>query len=176
MEEPHGQYADEAVVLLRQYMVVVKKWRNESSGVAYNFSNRIECPHPTNAYNLGILAHEIAHHELGHTRGKHPKGGRWKEELDAWLWSNDVLCQIGVEPNYAQVTLAIQFAFQKAVKRGLRSIPEEMRPHLTEWIIRWAEDWMEPRTFSIWTGDGGYRLVRAHNRAEALRMVRKEAT
>jgi len=170
MEEPRGRYADEAAVLLREHNVTVRKWRKTNSGIAYNGCREIECPHPRDVTRLAVVAHEIGHHVLGHTETKWATVPRWKEELDAWMWSNQALLGIGIKPDYEQVTQSLRYCFRKAVKRGMLHIPEELRPYLSRTLIEWAEDEMQPKPYGV-AKDDTVVWVLAHNHGEAKRLV-----
>jgi hypothetical protein len=89
----------------------------------------IEAPHPKSPMSFAVLAHEVGHQVLGKVRP------RWREEQLAWLFALDAM-----EANQVPVThqvleryaSSMRYALAKAQRRGLKSIPDDLVPFLTD--------------------------------------------
>lgn len=126
-----GRYAPAALTLLRAHGVRVCHWRRNMSGIAWVGHPRrpIEAPHPRSPLSFAVLAHEVGHHALGARRP------RWREEHLAWEFALEQMQRLGV-PITAAVrrrrTASMRYALAKALRRGLREIPPELRPFLED--------------------------------------------
>lgn len=126
-----GRYADAALALLQAHRVRVCHWRTNMTGIAWvgHPARPIEAPHPRSPISFAILAHEVGHHALGTIRP------RWREEYLAWEFAfeqmlhHDVPITDRVRARYAA---SMRYALAKALRRGLREIPAELRPFLAE--------------------------------------------
>lgn len=126
-----GRYANEALALVREHGVTVCHWRSNMTGIAWlgHPGRAIEAPHPRSPISFAILAHEVGHHVLGRVRP------RWREEQLAWLFAMDAMRQHGVpvtdavQERYAE---SMRYALAKALRRGLKQVPAELVPFLTE--------------------------------------------
>lgn len=173
VSEPKGRYADEASILLRENGVWVTKWRTTNSGIAYNLKRGtsgprlIEAPSPTNPSRLGIISHEIAHHVLGHTATGANKP-RWLEEQEAWEWAVAVGDQIGVPVPHILVRLSLEYALKKAILRGMLTIPDGLRPYLSEPVLAWAEERTAVKAYQVRLLDGSTVFVQAQNTRQAI--------
>lgn len=89
----------------------------------------IEAPHPKSPMSFAVLAHEIGHHALGRVKP------RWREEQLAWRFALDSMERLGVPvtdqvlERYAD---SMRYAFAKARRRGMKGIPSDLLPFLTE--------------------------------------------
>ena len=110
----------------------VRKWRRSMSGCAWRVYfadgrsvNWIESPVPRTPISLSIFLHEVGHHVIGFDRYKK----RCEEEYHVWVWAIRTMRDLGVEPD-AKVNrrfqLSMQYAVDKAVRRGIKSLPEPL--------------------------------------------------
>ncbi|CAN5359447.1 MAG: hypothetical protein H0V47_11305 [Chloroflexia bacterium] len=126
-----GRYAQEALALIRQYGVRVCHWRANMTGIAWigHPDRPIEAPHPKSPMSFAILAHEVGHQALGRVKP------RWREEQLAWHFALDAMGRHavpvtdGVRERYAA---SMRYALAKARRRGLKQIPAELLPFLSD--------------------------------------------
>ena len=121
---------------LREHDVRVRKWRTSMSGVAWEvryadgtISRLIEAPRPKGPMSAAIFLHEIGHHAIGFTRYK----PRCLEEYHAWMWALAAMERYGVtitDGVNRRVHESLHYAIAKAARRGLRRLPEELRPYV----------------------------------------------
>lgn len=89
----------------------------------------IEAPHPKSPISFAVLAHEVGHHVLGR------QSPRWREEQLAWLYAMDVMKEYdvpvtdAVQQRYAE---SMRYALAKALRRGLKQVPLDLIPFLTD--------------------------------------------
>lgn len=123
--EIEGRYRDAALALLAAHQIRVCHWRSNMTGIAWVGHPRrpIEAPHPRSPLSFAILAHEVGHHALGKLRP------RWREEQLAWEFALEQMRRYQV-PVTERVTeryaASMRYALSKALRRGLREIPEEL--------------------------------------------------
>ena len=120
----------------RRYSLRVRKWRNSMSGCAWRVQyddgrciNWIEAPYPKTPISLAVFLHEVGHHAIGFEAYKR----RCEEEYHVWLWAIDQMMQLGVEPDdrvRRRFDLSMQYAVDKAVRRGLKQLPEPLNRFL----------------------------------------------
>ena len=113
-----------------RYDIRVRRWRKSMSGCAWRVYyadgrviNWIEAPVPKTALSLSIFLHEVGHHVIGFERFKR----RCEEEYHVWLWAIEAMRDLGVEPDekvYRRFDLSMQYAVDKAVRRGIKQLPE----------------------------------------------------
>src|SRR5438093_2065095 len=113
--------------------VRVRKWRRSMSGCAWRVYyhdgrviNWIEAPIPRTPISLAIFLHEVGHHVIGFERYKK----RCEEEYHVWVWALETMRRYGVEPDEKvrrRFDLSMQYAVDKALRRGLKSLPEPLR-------------------------------------------------
>lgn len=134
---PMQQRYDALVDQMKQtYGVRVRKWRSSSTGCAWlvryadgTESKLIEAPYPKGPISCAIFLHEIAHHAIGF--GRHRL--RCMEEYEAWRWALDVMRaqRLNVTPAvHERITESLRYAVRKARKRGLKMLPDELRPYV----------------------------------------------
>lgn len=126
-----GRYAREARDLLRQHSVCVCHWRSNMTGIAWigHPARAIEAPHPKSPMSFAVLAHEVGHQSLGKVRP------RWREEQLAWQFAIDAMQSrdIPVTANVLErYSSSMRYALSKALRRGLKQIPPELVPFLTD--------------------------------------------
>lgn len=105
--------------LLDTHAVRVRKWRTNSTGIAFSDRREIECPKPKGVISFIVLAHEVGHCVLHCRNGKYP---RWREEVEAWQFALNVLDEYdlpGYERAHEFASGGIRYAFRKAVRRGV---------------------------------------------------------
>lgn len=116
----------------RTYGVRVRKWRKNSSGVAYEVRYRngevvksIEAPYPRGPVSCAIFLHEIGHHAIG--LGVYRP--RCLEEYKVWMWALTQMRTRGfniTEGVEKRVRDSMKYAVAKARRRGMKSMPEEL--------------------------------------------------
>ena len=115
-----------------RYDVRVKRWRKQMSGCAWSIRhangrcvNWIEAPHPRTPISLAIFLHEVGHHAIGFKKYKM----RCEEEYHVWVWAIQQMRKLGIEPDEKvnkRFELSMQYAVGKAMKRGLKKLPEPL--------------------------------------------------
>jgi hypothetical protein len=120
----------------QRHDIRVKKWRRSMSGCAWRVYhhdgrvvNWIEAPIPRTPISLAIFLHEVGHHVIGFERYKR----RCEEEYHVWLWTIAEMGRLGVaidERVRRRVDLSMQYAVHKAVRRGLKGLPEPLTQYL----------------------------------------------
>jgi hypothetical protein len=122
----------------REYGVRVRKWRRSMSGCAWQVFyadgrtiHWIESPVPRTPISLAIFLHEVGHHVIGFDRYKR----RCEEEYHVWVWAIGKMRELGVEPDgkvARRFQLSMQYAVDKAVRRGIKAIPEQLEQFLPQ--------------------------------------------
>ncbi len=116
----------------RRYDVRIRRWRSSMSGKAWRvyyhdgrIINWIESPRPKTPLSLAIFLHEVGHHVIGFERYR----TRCEEEFHVWMWALKEMRRRGIEPNERvnrRVELSMRYAVSKAVRRGMKRIPESL--------------------------------------------------
>jgi hypothetical protein len=115
-----------------RYDIRVRKWRRSMSGCAWRcyhhdgrVVNWVESPVPKTPISLAIFLHEVGHHAIGFQTYKK----RCEEEYHVWVWALNEMRKLGIEPD-AKVSrrfdLSMQYAVGKALRRGLKALPEPL--------------------------------------------------
>jgi hypothetical protein len=133
-----ADYAPIVEEMKNRYDVRVRKWRRSMSGCAWRVYyhdgrtiNWIEAPVPRTPISLAIFLHEVGHHVIGFERYKK----RCEEEYHVWVWAIGKMRELGVEPDakvYRRFQLSMQYAVDKAVRRGIKSLPEPLEQFLPQ--------------------------------------------
>ena len=141
--------------MLARYRVRVRKWRGNTSGVAWEvvyrdgaISRLIESPRPRGPVSAAIFLHEIGHHAIGFDRYK----VRCLEEYHAWRFSLDAMAREGltITPRVRQrVRDSLQYAIDKANRRGLRAVPPEVLACIAEQDHLLAQAGSTPKSASM---------------------------
>jgi hypothetical protein len=127
------------VELMKQrYDVRVRRWRTNMSGCAWrvyyhngNVINWIEAPYPKTPISLSIFLHECGHHAIGFDVYKK----RCEEEYHVWVWAINQMRELGIEPDervHRRFQLSMQYAVGKAMRRGLKLLPENLTQFLPQ--------------------------------------------
>lgn len=131
-----AKYDAVARQMLDTYGIRVRKWRKNMSGIAWYVTYQdgrrvylIESPRPLGPMSVAIFLHEIGHHAIGFNVYR----PRCLEEFHAWRWSLQAM-----EDNGLNITDAVRlrmhrslwYAVEKAKRRGIKRIPEELTPFL----------------------------------------------
>ncbi len=132
MQEKYDALVEE---MKRTHNVRIRKWRKSSSGVAWIIRYRdgrevklIESPYPRGPMSCAIFLHEIGHHAIG--LGVHRP--RCLEEYHVWIWALREMRERGFNVTPAvekRVHDSMKYAVGKAKRRGLRSLPDELRAY-----------------------------------------------
>lgn len=130
------RYDDTVVEMLAKYQVRVRKWRTTSSGVAWETTytdgtkkRMLESPRPRGPMSIAIFLHEIGHHHIG----LGAISPRCLEEYHAWMFALAEMRKRGLpitERVEMRVHASLRYAVGKAMRRGIREIPEELRPYM----------------------------------------------
>lgn len=141
--------------MLARYAVRVRKWRTNSSGVAWQVFYRdgsvtrlIESPRPRGPVSAAIFLHEIGHHAIGFDRYK----VRCVEEYQAWRFALEQmeLHAITITPRVrTRVADSLQYAIDKAKRRGLRAVPHEVAACIAEQRRLAAQSLPSPKRASM---------------------------
>jgi hypothetical protein len=122
----------------RRYNIRVRRWRTNMSGCAWRVYHRngrvvnwIEAPVPKTPISLAIFLHEVGHHVIGFNVYKK----RCEEEYYVWMWALKAMRRFGVRPDarvQRRFELSMQYAVRKAVRRGVKELPEPLSQFLPE--------------------------------------------
>ena len=114
----------------------VHRWRGRTSGCAWELRDRtghvdrlIEAPYPRGPMSCAVFLHEVGHHAIGFNR----YSPRCLEEYMAWEWSLKTMEDRGFNVTAAvrkRRDEALTYAVAKAVRRGLKRIPEPLIPYV----------------------------------------------
>ena len=91
--------------------------------------NWIEAPLPRTEISLAVFLHEVGHHAIGFDRFRR----RCEEEYHVWQWAIAQMQHAGIEPNervMRRYRLSMQYAVDKAMRRGLTRLPGPLREFL----------------------------------------------
>ena len=133
----HRDFSNIVEQMKRGYDIRVRRWRSSMSGCAWRVYhhdgrvvNWIESPVPKTPISLAIFLHEVGHHAIGFETYKK----RCEEEYHAWVWAITQMRLHGVEPD-EKVTrrfeASMQYAVGKALRRGIRELPEPLQQFAT---------------------------------------------
>jgi hypothetical protein len=130
-----GRYKALVRFHLTEYRVKVRRWRRSMSGIAYELRSgdgsvkrMIEAPLPRGPMSAAVFLHEIGHHAIGFNRYK----PRCLEEYHAWAWALAAMERHGVSVTDRVrqcVHASLHYAIAKAIRRGLKVLPTELRPY-----------------------------------------------
>lgn len=133
-----AKYDAVARQMLDTYGIRVRKWRKNMSGIAWYVTyqdgrrvNLIESPRPLGPMSVAIFLHEIGHHAIGFNVYK----PRCLEEYHAWRWSLAAMEEHGLNITDAvrlRMHRSLWYAVEKAKRRGIKQIPEELTPFLVK--------------------------------------------
>jgi hypothetical protein len=133
MPAENASYSAIVQAMRRRYHLRVRKWRRSMSGCAWRVYhhdgrvvNWVEAPYPKTPISLAIFLHEVGHHVIGFERYKK----RCEEEYHVWVWALETMRRYGVEPDEKvkrRFDLSMQYAVDKALRRGLKNLPEPLR-------------------------------------------------
>jgi hypothetical protein len=91
--------------------------------------NWIESPVPKTPISLAIFLHEVGHHVIGFEKYKK----RCEEEYHVWVWALGEMKKQGILPDekvQRRFELSMQYAVTKAVRRGLKELPQDLNQFL----------------------------------------------
>jgi hypothetical protein len=131
-------YAPVIALMKSRHDIRIKKWRRNMSGCAWRVYhadgrvvNWIEAPVPRTPISLAIFLHEVGHHVIGFDRYKR----RCEEEYHVWVWALEQMQQLGIQLDQRvqrRFTLSMEYAVSKAVRRGLKILPEPLMQFLPQ--------------------------------------------
>jgi hypothetical protein len=127
-----ADYAPIVAEMKARFDVRVRRWRRNMTGCAWRVCyhdgraiNWVEAPYPRTPISLAIFLHEVGHHVIGFDTYRL----RCEEEYHAWQWAVAEMRRLGVEPDEKvnrRVELSMRYAVDKAVRRGLKQLPEQL--------------------------------------------------
>jgi hypothetical protein len=119
-----------------RYDIRVRRWRSSMSGKAWRVYyhdgravNWVESPKPKTPISLAIFLHEVGHHVIGFQKYRR----RCEEEFHVWMWAVNEMRRHKIEPDvkvHRRVERSMQYAVGKAVRRGIKEIPETLLCYL----------------------------------------------
>jgi len=122
--------------MLQKHGIRVRRWRTQMSGKAWQVRHAsgkvdrwIESPRPRTPISLAIFLHEVGHHVIGFDAYRK----RCEEEFHVWMWTLREMNRIGVDPGERvrrRVQLSMQYAVGKAMRRGIKEIPQSLHQYL----------------------------------------------
>ncbi len=122
----------------RRFDVRIHRWRKSMSGCAWRVYhhdgrvvNWIEAPVPKTPISLAIFLHEVGHHAIGFDTYKK----RCEEEYHVWVWALKEMRRFGIEPDERvrrRFDLSMQYAVGKAVRRGVKHLPDPLHQFLPQ--------------------------------------------
>lgn len=134
------RYDQLVIEMKRIHGVRVVKWRSSTSGCAWevHYANGInarliEAPYPRGPMSCAVFMHEIGHHAIGLKRFR----PRCLEEYHAWRWGLKEMESRGFNVTPAVLSrrdAALRYAVAKAIRRGIRALPEELLPYASPMI------------------------------------------
>jgi hypothetical protein len=135
MPAQSNPYQDAADVLLHETGCVVRKWRQNNTGVAFTTAPDwgIEAPRPRGPISFGVFAHEIGHQVLH----RHNSAPRWLEEIEAWEYALKQFENHGLAGyDAAQLNAAkgITWAARKASKRCSWESAYKILNRVPDWV------------------------------------------
>lgn len=120
------------------WRIRIHKWRTSTSGCAWELRDRqgevtrmIEAPYPRGPVSCAVFLHEVGHHAIGFAHQRL----RCMEEHLAWEWAIREMRQRGFHVSKRVLErrrLAMQYALRKALRRGLKAVPEPLLQWLPE--------------------------------------------
>ena len=129
-------YASIVAEMKLRHRLRIRRWRTSMSGCAWRawyrdgqVVNWVESPYPKSPLSLSIFLHEVGHHAIGFDTYRL----RCEEEWAAWQWSLDQMRRLGVEPTdrvRARVDRSLRYAVAKALRRGIKRLPDQLVPYL----------------------------------------------
>jgi len=130
-----NKYKDAEAILLSKYELVCKRYRKSMTGYAYFNSNQIEYPDPLSAISFSVFAHEVGHKALNHNGD----GKSCLKEYDAWQFSFNQFKAFNFAITHKvkrEANLSISYGLAQALNRGLKSVPDELKPYKRFLIVR----------------------------------------
>jgi hypothetical protein len=122
----------------RKHDIRVRRWRSSMSGKAWRVYyhdgravNWIESPRPKTPISLAIFLHEVGHHVIGFEKYRR----RCEEEFHVWMWALNTMRRNGIEPDakvHRRVEMSMRYAVSKAVRRGIKRLPETLLCYLPD--------------------------------------------
>jgi hypothetical protein len=131
-----GDFSAIVQAMKQLHDIRVKKWRRSMSGCAWRVYhhdgrvvNWIEAPAPKTPISLAIFLHEVGHHVIGFERYKK----RCEEEYHVWVWALREMRKLGIQPDERvrrRFEMSMQYAVDKAMRRGLKQLPDSLTQFL----------------------------------------------
>ena len=91
----------------------------------------IESPYPKGPMSCAVFLHEVGHHAIGFNR----YSPRCLEEYMAWDWAIRMMesRRLNVTDRVRKrMDDAVRYAIAKAIRRGLKQLPEPLVPYLPD--------------------------------------------
>jgi hypothetical protein len=133
-----ADFMDIVEEMKRRYDIRIRRWRSSMSGKAwcvYYDDGRairwVEAPRPKTPISLAIFLHEVGHHVIGFQKYRR----RCEEEFYVWMWALNEMRRHKIEPDFKvqrRVERSMQYAVGKAVRRGIKEIPQSLLCYLPQ--------------------------------------------
>lgn len=130
------QYDALVIDMKRCHDIRVRKWRTSTTGCAWQVryadgrvQRLIEAPYPRGPMSAAVFLHEVAHHAIGFNT----YSPRCLEEYMAWQWALEAMRRHDLPVTAAierRVEMSLRYAVAKAVRRGLKRLPAELRRYI----------------------------------------------
>jgi hypothetical protein len=133
-----GDWSHIVELMKARFDLRVRRWRRSMTGCAWRVYhhdgrvvNWIEAPVPKTPISLAIFLHEVGHHAIGFDAYR----TRCEEEYHVWMWAIEQMRVLGVEPDakvHRRLRASMQYAVNKAMRRGLKQLPEALAQYLPQ--------------------------------------------
>ncbi|MBG84926.1 MAG: hypothetical protein CMJ40_10330 [Phycisphaerae bacterium] len=133
-----AKYDQLVIDMKSQWGIRVHRWRTSTSGCAWELRDRsghvdrmIESPYPKGPMSCAVFLHEVGHHAIGFNR----YSPRCLEEYMAWDWAIRMMesRRLNVTDRVRKrMDDAVRYAIAKAIRRGLKQLPEPLVPYLPD--------------------------------------------
>lgn len=131
-------WANIVELMKQRFDLRIRRWRRSMTGCAWRVYhhdgrvvNWIEAPVPKTPISLAIFLHEVGHHAIGFDTYR----TRCEEEYHVWMWAMEQMRALGVEPDAKvnrRLEASMQYAVNKAMRRGLKQLPEALTQYLPQ--------------------------------------------
>ena len=131
-------WANIVELMKQRFDLRIRRWRRSMTGCAwrvYHHDGRVVnwlgAPVPKTPISLAIFLHEFGHHAIGFDTYR----TRCEEEYHVWMWAMEQMRALGVEPDAKvnrRLEASMQYAVNKAMRRGLKQLPEALTQYLPQ--------------------------------------------
>lgn len=123
-----NRYKQAADTLLKENNLVVSKVRSSMSGLAYYTTNQVEVPEVKSPTSFHVLAHEVGHQALGHSKKRKSCIVEYEAEMFALQQFKRFSFKVPVKVK-DRINKHIAYGLAQALNRGMKQIPSELKPY-----------------------------------------------